>query len=96
MVQQIWRCATRRILWGRIGAIGAPVHGRVRSVAAKPNAIADEGVACRLSQWHLVGVFTGRDKSTDAIHPVVRGECYDQQEYEKARHDRICGSVVGT
>ena len=42
---------------------------------AKPNAIADEGAACRLSQWHLVGVFTGRDKSTDAIHPVVRGEC---------------------
>ena len=36
------------------GAASVPdlrtVHGRVRSMAGKPNAIADEGAACRLSR----------------------------------------------
>jgi hypothetical protein len=73
-----------------------PVHGRVRSVAGKPNAIADDGAACCLRRRHLVDVFTDRGTTVDAAHPIARGERYECEDQEKARHDRICESVVGT
>jgi len=73
-----------------------PVHGRVRSVAGKPNGIADGVAACCMRRRHLVGLFTDRGTSVDAAHSIARGERYEGEDQEKARHDRICGSVVGT
>ena len=42
-------------------------------------------------------VFTDKGTSADAAHPIVAGEeGYEREDREKARHDRICGRVVGT
>jgi hypothetical protein len=73
-----------------------PVHGRVRSVAGKPNAITDGAAACWLRRRHLVDVFTDRGTSADAAHPIARGGRYESEDDETVRYDRICGSVVGT
>jgi hypothetical protein len=73
-----------------------PVHGRVRSVAGKPNAIADDGAACCLRRRHLVDLFTDKGTSVDAAHPIARGERYASEDEETVRYDRIYGKVVGT
>ena len=73
-----------------------PVHGRVRSVAGKPNAIADGGAADRLRRRHFVDVFTDRGTSADVAHPIARGARDESEDQETPRYDCICGSVVGT
>jgi hypothetical protein len=59
-----------------------PVYGRVRSVAGKPDAIADGGAADRLRRRHFVDVFTDRGTSADAAHPIARG-ARDESEAQK-------------